>query len=254
MKTAMSEAAWAAQVEDLALLSGFRVYRVTNSTREIVRRSGARVRVRNVNASGVGFPDMVLVHARRKLLLFVELKRGKQRGHHHGVTEAQDAWLTDLRAVAEVAGASIGVFVWTPADWSDVVSTLTGEGNDMTDTELRAIAEKATPGPWREFTEQTWHKIDAADGSGIALMNVFGRHREATDDARHIAAWHPARALAALDVIEAAMAWRHVPDFSARCPFCDTEEWPHTEYRGTPCPIGALCEALDRWQALEETP
>ena len=125
--TEQTEAAWAAQVEDLALLSGFRVYRVTNSTREIVRRTGARVRVRNVNASGVGFPDMVLVHARRKLLLFVELKRDKQRGHHHGVTPEQQVWLDDLRAVAQDARAFISAQVWTPADIDDVVSTLTGK-------------------------------------------------------------------------------------------------------------------------------
>jgi len=128
-----TEAQWAAQVEDLALISGWRTYRVTNSTREIVRRSGARVRVRNVNASGVGFPDMVMVHARRRLLLFIELKRDKQRGHHHGVTEEQNAWLEDLRAASTrtdacgvPAHAGVGVYVWTASDWDEVVSVLTG--------------------------------------------------------------------------------------------------------------------------------
>ena len=123
----MTEAQWVSQVEDLALIGGWRCYRVTNSTREIVRRTtGARIRVRNVNTSGVGFPDMVLVNARRRTLLFAELKRGKQKGHHHGVTPEQEGWLADLRAVATDAD-SIGVYVWTPADIDQVTAVLIGK-------------------------------------------------------------------------------------------------------------------------------
>ena len=121
-----TEAQWAQQVEDLALIGGWRVYRVTNSTREIVRQGGARVRVRNVNASGVGFPDLCCVNARRRLVLFIELKRGKQKGHHHGVTPEQESWLADLRAVATDAD-SIGVYVWTPSDLAEVTAVLIGK-------------------------------------------------------------------------------------------------------------------------------
>jgi len=123
-----TEAQWAGQVEDLALIGGWRTYRVTNSTREIVRRSGARIRVRNVNASGVGFPDLVMVHAPRHLLLFVELKRGRRKGGGtYNVTPEQNDWLDDLREVATIANATIGVYIWTPADINEVVTVLTGK-------------------------------------------------------------------------------------------------------------------------------
>lgn len=125
-----TEAQWAAQVEDLALIGGWRTYRVTNSTREIVRRSGARIRVRNVNSSGVGFPDIVAVNAKRRRLLFIELKRGKRKGGGtYTTTLEQNDWLDDLREVATIAHASIGVFIWTPADIDEVVSVLTGKAD-----------------------------------------------------------------------------------------------------------------------------
>jgi len=127
----MTEAQWVSQVEDLALIGGWRCYRVTNSTREIMRRGGARVRVRNVNASGVGFPDMVLVHRRRGRLLFVELKRGRRTaGGTYSVTPEQEAWLADLRAVGEVwRTPAIGVHVWRPEDIAEVTSVLVGKAD-----------------------------------------------------------------------------------------------------------------------------
>jgi len=122
---AISESAFLRQVVDLALVGGWRVHHVENSTRLIQRRSGAVVRVRNIIGHS-GAPDLLLVNARRKLLVFAELKRGKQRGHHHSVTPAQKDWLDDLRAVAEASmvfgspRATIGVYVWTPADYDEV--------------------------------------------------------------------------------------------------------------------------------------
>src|SRR3990167_4119145 len=97
----------------------------------------------------------------------------------------------------------------------------------MADTaDLRKIAEAATPGPWRakcaecfsdpcrcndppdEFFaydeedervyERGWWIPETSDLGN----NVCGAEREGT--ARHIAAWHPGRARAALKVIEAA--------------------------------------------------
>ena len=64
----------ARQILDLATLTGWRVFRVENSTRLVRRRSGAMVRARNVNIGGVGFPDLVLVHEKQRRLLFRELK------------------------------------------------------------------------------------------------------------------------------------------------------------------------------------
>ena len=50
-------------------------------------------------------------------------------------------------------------------------------------THLRDLLAKATPGPWMEYQEQTWHKVEAMNGEGVALMNVFGRHEQAGRDA-----------------------------------------------------------------------
>jgi hypothetical protein len=67
----------------------------------------------------------------------------------------------------------------------------------MTDhAELRRIAEEATPSPW---TVRCGTK--ACCVPEIPIDDIGGISRE---DARHIATWHPARALVALAVIRAA--------------------------------------------------
>jgi hypothetical protein len=125
--SAMTEAQWRSVVLDLALLCGWRAYCVENTTREIVRRSGARIRVRNVNAMGVGFPDLVLVRRRDARLIFAELKRDRT-GHEHRLTPEQNAWLDDLRAVAdhldEGTVAGVEVYVWRPSDLETVKEIL----------------------------------------------------------------------------------------------------------------------------------
>ncbi len=54
-----------------------------------------------------GFPDLVLVHARSKRILFWELKSAKGR-----VSVAQSAWLVALKACGLVA------VVMRPSDWA----------------------------------------------------------------------------------------------------------------------------------------
>lgn len=99
----------------------------------------------------------------------------------------------------------------------------------MTDLEreLRATAEAATPGPWT-VTPPPWDRygctittgrgdphgeqvVAVTDGLCIpeAIDDEAGYRR--AEDAEHIAAWHPARALAALDVIAAAREWKDAP-------------------------------------------
>lgn len=56
--------------------------------------------------SQAGFPDLVLIHARTKKLMFVELKAQAGR-----VSPAQESWLNDLRLGGQVAE------VWRPSDW-----------------------------------------------------------------------------------------------------------------------------------------
>lgn len=85
----MSEAALQARVLELAAALGWRWYHTRDS-----RRSPA------------GFPDLVMVHRRRRLVLFVELKRERGR-----VTKEQTEWLGDLRA------ADAHAVIWRPVDW-----------------------------------------------------------------------------------------------------------------------------------------
>lgn len=101
MAAQMTERTFQAAVENAALRAGWLVYHTHDS-----RRSHA------------GFPDLVLVHARRRLLLFRELKT--QTGK---TTPAQQRWLTSLTA----AGADAAV--WRPLDWHThlIHRTLTGD-------------------------------------------------------------------------------------------------------------------------------
>jgi hypothetical protein len=56
-----------------------------------------------VAADGAGFPDLVLVHPRRRLIAFAELKSDDGR-----VRPEQEEWLTALRA------AGVSAFLWRP--------------------------------------------------------------------------------------------------------------------------------------------
>lgn len=65
---------------------------------------------------GAGFPDLVLVHPGRKLVLFRELKSAKGR-----TSDAQVNWINDLRA----AGADVDE--WRPSDWTRIEMLLRGD-------------------------------------------------------------------------------------------------------------------------------
>lgn len=101
----LSEAQWRTTVVELAETYGWRVYYVEQSTREIVR-DGRRIRIRNVNRGGNGYPDLTMVRARDRRIIFAELKRGKRErrggagGGTYEVTDDQRPWLADLGAVA----------------------------------------------------------------------------------------------------------------------------------------------------------
>ncbi len=141
----LSETAWRNTVVDLAGTLGWRVYYVENSTREIDTKTRGRVRVRNVNARGVGFPDLVLV--RRGRLIFAELKlnlgpHGGGEKRHVNPTPAQNEWLDDLRTVenaiadrfvrrlaadADAECEPVEVFVWRPSMYDAIVQELEAE-------------------------------------------------------------------------------------------------------------------------------
>ena len=62
--------------------------------------------------SAAGFPDLTLVRGNR--LVFAELKSEKGK-----LTEAQEAWISDLRMVL-----GVGAHVWRPSDWPAIEGRL----------------------------------------------------------------------------------------------------------------------------------
>ena len=134
----MTERAWAAQVDDLALINGWRGYGVLNSTRVVRRRSGAIVRATNIIAGGKGFPDRIYVRVRDVRMVIVELK---QDGRYP--EPAQREWLADLKRIAHAIGDTtdrlmlsgsalavkepfgrLEIYVWRPSDVDQVVEVL----------------------------------------------------------------------------------------------------------------------------------
>jgi len=94
----LTEKAFQQQVTDLARLCGWRVYHTHDSRRCVP-----------------GFPDLVLVHRKRGVVLFAELKVGRNT-----TTPEQEAWLDDL------FGCGQRVTVWRPEQWPDIEALLTG--------------------------------------------------------------------------------------------------------------------------------
>lgn len=84
-------------VLQLARSSGWRAYHTHDSRR-----------------SEPGFPDVVLARSGR--IVFAELKTPRGR-----VTPEQRGWLDVLR---KAEGPAVSVFLWTPADWPTIETTL----------------------------------------------------------------------------------------------------------------------------------
>lgn len=103
---------------------------------------------------------------------------------------------------------------------------------------LREIARAATPGPWAADDKGVFTVDEAGPVAWVGDAYPRGDNHPAENMA-HIAAWSPDRALATLDVIEAARAYR-----SAH------RQWGPSEVASTSV---ALRDALARWDALRET-
>ena len=71
-----------------------------------------------------GWPDLVLVHPRRKLLLFRELKREKGP-----LTREQSEFLYALQAVGADAKT------WKPNNWDEIVKVLENDSDDTQETQ-----------------------------------------------------------------------------------------------------------------------
>lgn len=90
-----SEKSFAAQVDHLAKLMGWRIGKTWLSVK-----------------SPAGFPDRVFVRPPR--LIFAELKRENGK-----LSLAQEEWIADLHHVPGVE-----TYVWRPADWSEIANIL----------------------------------------------------------------------------------------------------------------------------------
>jgi hypothetical protein len=68
-----------------------------------------------------GFPDLVLVHPRKKRIIFAELKRDDE----YPTTE-QRLWAAALSCVEEEAPDYISYRLWKPRCWRDIIEDLGG--------------------------------------------------------------------------------------------------------------------------------
>lgn len=105
----MTETDFQAGVIEYARLTGWR----TAHFRPAMTDKGWRT---PVAGDGKGFPDLVLVHEKRGLLLVRELKSDRGR-----LTPEQDLWLKAL------ASAGVDVGVWRPKDLPEIEAVLGGK-------------------------------------------------------------------------------------------------------------------------------
>ena len=99
-------------VAQLARLHGFKV----SHFRAAHTAAGWRT---PVGYDGKGFPDLVMVNPRRRLILFVELK--SERG---GLTLEQQGW-RDTLTQAAAHTTDVRYHCWKPSDADDIARTLT---------------------------------------------------------------------------------------------------------------------------------
>lgn len=72
-----------------------------------------------------GWPDLVLVHRRFKMVIFAELKTATGR-----VSNEQQRWMWALEAIAAEAPGVVYAEVWRPADRARINRLLAGEGEE----------------------------------------------------------------------------------------------------------------------------
>ena len=99
-KPVISEKVFQAQVKKAALLTGWMYYATWNSIH-----------------SPAGFPDCVLVHPKKKRIIFCELKSEKGK-----LSEKQREWINALCQIAHPP--ELDVCVIRPADFDDFYSLL----------------------------------------------------------------------------------------------------------------------------------
>jgi hypothetical protein len=104
--TRLLETDFQTQIVALAKLCGWLVHH----TRPARTAKGWRTPI----MGDAGFPDLVLAHPGRRVVIVAELKRDGERP-----TGQQERWHDAL-------SGSVTVKLWTPADWGEIEDLLTG--------------------------------------------------------------------------------------------------------------------------------
>lgn len=107
---AVSEAAFQAQVIELAHVLGWRVAHFRGA--RVQRRDGSVRYQTPVQADGAGFPDLVMVRGGRLIVAELKSARGRTRAE-------QEAWLASFEGVP-----GCEVYVWRPRDWDAIAGVL----------------------------------------------------------------------------------------------------------------------------------
>jgi hypothetical protein len=108
-KPKLTEAEFQDQVAQLARLCGWRVVHIGAA----ITTQGYRTPWRY---DGKGFPDLILIHPRRRQTLYAELKT-----EEGAIRPDQKEWLECLTNAGNVART------WRPSDWPEIQSELMGD-------------------------------------------------------------------------------------------------------------------------------
>lgn len=107
----VSEADFQKQVTIFAHLHGWKV--ASFRTVRVQRKDGSTFYETPAGADGAGWFDLVLVHRKRRMVIAVELKIGKNKK-----TDAQLDWALCFEA------AGVPVYTWKPKDWPEIERVL----------------------------------------------------------------------------------------------------------------------------------
>ena len=129
----VSEAEFQKSVIAMAQAHGWKVAHLRKV--RVQRANGHSFWETPVAADGKGFPDLVMVNRNGGVgrLIVAELKVGRNE-----TTPEQRDWLTGFMSCM-APGSRIGVFVWRPEDWRDIVKHLTGTAPEAPGFDLEAL-------------------------------------------------------------------------------------------------------------------
>jgi hypothetical protein len=104
----LTEKSFQDTVIEAATLYGWMVH----AERPAMTQNGWRTPIQGL----AGFPDLVLCHPEKQVIIFAELKSESGK-----VSEAQQDWII---ALGQCSG--VKVFLWRPSDWNQIEKVLEG--------------------------------------------------------------------------------------------------------------------------------